>query len=137
MKIVPFLLARIAEDEKRALSYTWPNAPFQTEDGLLVNIVLSSTGRATLTFQTEKGKEKALETNVDHALSKYATERRDLRAWAECEAKRRIIGHALDWPNHRPHPWDFAGYSHGNDILFALASVYKDHEDYDPEWAVN
>ncbi len=49
------------------------------------------------------------------------------RVLAECEAKRRIVGH---FSRHRPEFW--GGIA--SVPLGALASVYADHPDYDESW---
>lgn len=54
------------------------------------------------------------------------------RAWAECEAKRRIIEAYIerdqDDDPRSPDYWDVPV------VLEHLAKVYADHPDFDPEW---
>jgi hypothetical protein len=55
----------------------------------------------------------------------------DLRAFAECKAKRKIIAH------HDRIDWDFepAGdRDYVEKFLFILAEVYADHPDYREDW---
>lgn len=55
----------------------------------------------------------------------------DLRAFAECKAKRKIIAH------HHRIDWDFepAGdRDYMEKFLFILAEVYADHPDYREDW---
>lgn len=55
----------------------------------------------------------------------------DLRAFAECKAKRKIIAH------HDRIDWDFepAGdRDYMEKFLFILAEVYADHPDYREDW---
>jgi len=58
------------------------------------------------------------------------------RVLAECATKRSILADRkrID-RSANPDDWS-AGYSDGNyDALHALAAVYKDHPDYQQEWA--
>jgi hypothetical protein len=76
------------------------------------------------------------------------------RVLAECEAKRRLIddafvdAHIIDgeWgcghtaeqirSADMKHPDDCDGISAANDVLRILASVFRDHPDFDPAWSV-
>lgn len=55
----------------------------------------------------------------------------DLRAFAECEAKRKIIAHfkRIDWG------YESAGnQDHIEKFLFIVAEVYAGHPDYNEDW---
>lgn len=55
----------------------------------------------------------------------------DLRAFAECKAKRKIIAHheRIDW-NYEP-----AGdQDYMEKFLFIIAEVYANHPDYNEDW---
>lgn len=55
------------------------------------------------------------------------------RVLAECAAKRAIIeAHRGQCENDDPGAWIVAS----NILLKSLAAVYKDHPDYDAEWAL-
>jgi hypothetical protein len=55
----------------------------------------------------------------------------DLRAFAECEAKRKIIAHheRIDWDHEPAGDQDYM-----EKFLFIIAEVYADHPDYREEW---
>lgn len=66
-------------------------------------------------------------------------QRRDDFWLAECEAKRRIVSEHGGQPPYHVDPCDAhdaAGATIPCDTLRALASVYADHPDYRPEWAL-
>jgi hypothetical protein len=55
----------------------------------------------------------------------------DLRAFAECEAKRKIIAHheRIDWDNEPSRDRDYM-----EKFLRIVAEVYAGHPDYREEW---
>ncbi|MDR6556111.1 hypothetical protein J2809_000442 [Arthrobacter pascens] len=55
----------------------------------------------------------------------------DLRAFAECEAKRKIIAHheRIDWDYEPAGDPDYM-----EKFLFILAEVYSTHPDYKEDW---
>jgi hypothetical protein len=55
----------------------------------------------------------------------------DLRAFAECEAKRKIIAHheRIDWDYEPAGDQDYM-----EKFLFILAEVYSAHPDYKEDW---
>lgn len=54
------------------------------------------------------------------------------RAWREVEAKRAILKEIESRDDFNPEMWGMARLP--TRTLLALASVYADHPDYDPEW---
>lgn len=55
----------------------------------------------------------------------------DLRAFAECEAKRKIIAHheRIDWDYEPAGDQDYM-----EKFLFIIAEVYAGHTDYNEDW---
>lgn len=109
MSIVEFLLARIGEDEAVAERGGWHN------------------GRGT--FAND---------NYGCLLIQPS------RVLAECAAKRAIITHAVSIHDTITGEWgggqtvEEDGWSEdnlGTDVVRALAAIYADHPDYEPDWA--
>ncbi|CAH0255667.1 hypothetical protein SRABI83_03237 [Arthrobacter sp. Bi83] len=66
-------------------------------------------------------------------LGMVAAAKADLRAFAECKAKRKIIAHheRIDWDYEPAGDQDYM-----EKFLFILAEVYADHPDYNKDWEV-
>jgi hypothetical protein len=123
--LAEFLLARIAEDEeaaRRAGSESW----------LHRSLMRHPTSRQSVYAE---GREIA---EVEHADGWHIARHDPARVLAECEAKRRIVGHLMrclqpDEPDISPQYDD--GYIDALDFaLKLLALPYADHPDYDPAW---
>ena len=56
------------------------------------------------------------------------------RVRAECEAKRRIVRWAQQWPLRRGRAGD--GIDAEDALLHILAAVYSDHPDYQESWRI-
>ena len=149
-RIIEFLESRIAEDEAASHAQTvvisggWP--------ALEVPNCVGPDGRGCesgwrLTAPTNSmpgwWKSADVQAIINTHERTHVTEGRK-RAIAECKAKRAILvlaqrasetEHAYD-----DHEWqgtvESAEPLTGDAILYALAAVYRDHPDYDAEWAV-
>lgn len=108
MEIADFLLARFAEDEAAARSGQAARLPFW------VGQVMGRSG--------------------SRSAPDYVNHFNPARLLAECEAKRRIVAELRDYSDG--HVWASGEASRAEDALFALASVYADHRDYQPEWSL-
>jgi hypothetical protein len=130
MTITEFLLARIAEDEAEAQECLLPK-----------NLVPYSDDRIPAVKPEEWG--SLVDNYLGGPMGKHCARHDPSRVLAECKAKRAIIEQAqnateaekeyddYEWQGtvSRSEPWT------GDAILYALAAVFADHEDYDPEWA--
>lgn len=148
MNITEFLLARIDEDEQIArsaaesippdyLSYrdsvgaTWEDA-----DGL-VKGGPDRNGYAVHLWDCEGSDTLCMAP----AASTHVARHDPARVLAECAAKREMIEHAADATefdqyirHERPSVDDWPDLFLGDFMLRTLASVYKDHPDYQQEW---
>ncbi len=108
MTITDFLLARIAEDEETARLEDDPRQMNSPECGIDW-------------YEFERGMGEVIRVSPARIL-------------AECEAKRRIVEAAREYSPELQYgdngEWAF------DLTLRALAAVYADHPDYDPEWAL-
>lgn len=116
MTITEFLLARIAEDETVAAAARerTKNEPWWV-DGPAVN-----SGK----FWVYATGEKFVEPMVADHIARHDP----ARVLAECEAKRRIIEREMNSQTPMTYRRSF--------VLRDLASVYRDHPDFDEEWSV-
>jgi hypothetical protein len=113
MTITEFLEARISEDEKLAEEASISmHGQRHTDAWDYTSYVLSSERDAT------------------EAQDKFIVNWWPARVLAECAAKRAII-EAFD-----PDAPDLDPYV-GRDVIAMLAAVYKDHPDYQQEWALD
>jgi hypothetical protein len=90
------------------------------------------------------------ETEANVMLGSYArggevSKRRWIRMLAECEAKRGIIERAIEihdmvegeWGGgHEVSKEGWQDDNPGTDVVRVMAAVYKDHPDYQQEWAL-
>jgi hypothetical protein len=106
MEIAEFLLARIAEDEAAAREGQVAKLPFW------VGQIMGRSG--------------------SESAPRYVNRFNPARVLAECEAKRRIVEELGDFGDG--HVWASGEASRAETALQALASVYADHPDFDPEW---
>ena len=118
MDLAEFLLARIAEDEEAARAASpgpWrPDA--EHSEVLAVDDITVAEGFALSGPQ--------LRATVNHIA------RHDpARVLAECEAKRRLVKWARDWPLRPARPSD------EDATLGLLALPYADHSEYRTEWS--
>jgi hypothetical protein len=149
-----FLLARIAEDEaaakaategpwrynprkvwyqdERKLAAARSGNPFVTGGEEFVGAGPDDGNNETTIGIASTGPEDDPESmaNANHIARHDPT-----RVLAECAAKRAILRDRERIDQSAGMDDWFAGYSDGNyDALHALASVYKDHPDFDPKW---
>jgi len=117
MGIVEFLEARIAEDEAlaRAASHQKIAGPFHgnwRHDSLHLS-------------------------SMEREDAKHIARHDPARVLAECAAKRAIVADRKRIDRSvGMHEW-YSGYSDANyDALKALAAVYRDHPEYNQEWAL-
>lgn len=146
MTLTEFLLARIAEDQRRAapqheerkpggqpvpshvVTKTWRPAEGR---GLVIDEAVPWTvqfGRNKPQQMTADEYKTMLATVFD-AHYELVTEVRDPKLLAECEAKRRILDVALELDGREE-----VGNGAVLDLLDALALPYADHPDYKQEW---
>lgn len=123
-----FLLARIAEDEAVAQEATpgpWHMEPVvygPPEEGwgaADMGDVTTGEGTGVVSHMYYEGGGASIKNAAHIARHDPA------RVLAECEAKRRIV----EWMSDEVEYVVF-----GDDVLRALATVYADHPDYQPEW---
>jgi len=124
--ITEFLEARIAEDEALARAATpgpWESMTEETADG------------ENIYFTVERGRVQILDvTATDHQgrmTADFIARYDPTRALAECAAKRAVIG----WWTEGLIGYVRVDGELTNPIL-PLAAVYKDHPDYQQEWAL-
>lgn len=124
MNITEFLEARIAEDEAIATAaapgpWIWKGDASEDEASLYDSnddLVLSAYGMHSQGFLECSGENAGHITRHDPS-----------RVLAECAAKRAIIELSANWD----------GYTRNIDLLRAVATVYKDHPDYQQEWGIS
>lgn len=144
MNITEFLQARIAEDEAVARAAGGPNERWdtmteETSDGENIYYTVEKVGARDATV-AELSSSQSIGRNQASHIARHDP----ARVLAECAAKRAIIEQAQKaseveqefderiWAGAGPdrvEPWA------GDAILFAIAAVYKDHPDYQQEWA--
>ena len=112
MTITDFLLARIAEDEKREAS------KFRVRTEELHAYQIDHMGYVD--FELRDGLQYGRLTGPEF-FAKFGEAVPDQRALAECSAKRAIIA-------------EYTGSPATFQILAHMAAVYKDHPDYQQEW---
>ena len=131
MTIAEFLLARIAEDEEREVR------KYRHRDDLLWGCRVSthSFDPQYVTITPPSGGCPVKMTEAEFR-ERYTEPAPDERVLAECKAKRAIIRQASEvealaamgvYSEYSPYGLRYA--------MCALAAVYADHSDYDPEWA--
>jgi hypothetical protein len=89
--------------------------------------------RATETVLTAWGHD-AWGVSIDHQDAEHIARHDPARVLAECEAKRRIIGTPPYGHNGLHLCSDEMTDDHECVVLRALASVYADHPDFNPDW---
>jgi hypothetical protein len=138
VNLTDFLLARIAEDERRL---DLPEA----------DVVLNSRGEVSArgdgwvtrgdcpvcgAYQYDGTESVTEEAWWEHA----ETVHQRTRVLAECEAKRRIVAAWQDADRYvqgNPYPGTETGIEEGlSSAIEMLAAVYADHPDYDEAWRV-
>ena len=125
MTITEFLLARIAEDEAAAQAAStgpWVWVGEAAEDSAFLYAgdnepVIAAYGNHTEGY-----------IECSDADRSYIARHDPARVLAECKAKRALI--AILTPGQEI--WDGTRWAGPLDIM---AAVYKDHPNYDPEWA--
>lgn len=129
MNITDFLLARIAEDEAAANDATGAGWV------ILSGVNASMVNIDPTNVRDEKWKYgrfgHVATTSHDAAYAEHIARHDPARVLAECAAKREIIRWWVD---------GLIGYVRVDDELsnplLPLAAVYKDHPDYQAEWAL-
>jgi hypothetical protein len=129
--IVEFLEARIAEDEAIATvaspgPWIWKGDASEDEASLYDSndaLVLSAYGMHTQGFLECSGENAAHIARHDPA-----------RALADCEAKWQILKLHVVFGEHN-NPRARAMWQATGGVLKILAGAYKDHPDYQQEWA--
>lgn len=129
--LTDFLLARIAEDEAKARA---------ADSGRWLGQDKGITFEWDADDWHDDETQARLEADM-HANQHHISNWGPRRVLAECEAKRRIVEfHGQDVDR------DFCATCSGSgpraqgwpcDTLRALAQVYADHPDYQPEWSTN
>jgi hypothetical protein len=126
MTITEFLLARVAEDEEAARRYSvqhWRKVDDYTvaDDPGVVGTVLPDA---------EHGWGVARTATVRDA--EFIARRDPARVLRQCDAIRRVVDRLGDYTDS--HRWGNGESSRVEDALFALASIWSDHPDFDPAW---
>lgn len=124
MDIVEFLRARLDEDEELARDAHYVGQVWVPEEEA---VVAADRDLDPLLFLDRK-------RDAQHAA--HWSPERVLR---EVEAKRRIVGEHGGTPPYHVDPCDAHDATFATvpcETVLALASVYADHPDYDPDWAV-
>lgn len=134
--LAQFLLARVAEDEDRALRA--PAGPWRLTEitegiGLRWYMVEGAPPPAGTSRpdQGADGDPTSVVDVEDESLGRYFERFDPARVLAECEAKRRVVElhpDMLGWCQGCAHE------SHPCRTLFALAQPYADHEDFQEAW---
>jgi hypothetical protein len=122
MSLLQFLLARLAEEEQAAHGCPqWPwrlatMADENREDVFAGDTVLAANGEPVM-------EPFALSTSQQYAIARHVATWDPARALAECRAKREQLEElrALRLEDGR--------------VARAMATVWADHPDYQPDWA--
>lgn len=120
MDLKTFLLARIAEDEKLAEA-----------------AVISRYGERHKERWDYTSYVMSMDRDSTAAQDEFITEFWPPRVLAECAAKRAIVERWEDWPADAGWRGDAADAGHLQAVdhaARAIAAVYADHPDYQPEW---
>ncbi len=140
MTITEFLLARIAEDETMAqaasqgewIAVTGSGPKRRRQQTAMIGLAdMRGQGEAGC-LAVFAGLNPNRADDADHAARHDPT-----RVLAECKAKRAIVeihDGTVDGERNT-HPCDGTLGVYECDTLRALAAVYADHADYNPEWA--
>jgi hypothetical protein len=160
MTIVEFLEARITEDEEREAR------KFRDKPGALAGYTVTSTSEGEFGVALNGSTERPRFMSIAEYVERFCEPAPDVRMLAECAAKRAIIKQHEEWPvlvEGKPHTEEVSNdlqsmaYRMTREIawltereyvkrfgveppttpmLRALAAVYKDHADYDEDWAL-
>jgi hypothetical protein len=160
MTIVEFLEARIAEDEEREAR------KFRDSPGALAGYTVTSTSEGEFGVALNGSTERPRFMSIAEYVERFCEPAPDVRMLAECAAKRAIIKQHEDWPvlverapsgdfdandtqsmvyrmtreiawlTEREYVRRFGVEPPTTPMLRALATVYKDHPDYDENWAL-
>lgn len=127
MTITEFLLARIAEDERRA------NGRWRVKD--MLNHTAEHDMDFTFVKVTQGG--KTVRLTEEQYRDQFMDHNPDRRLLAECAAKRAIVADRLSSDRSAADDeWSW-GWSDANyRAVKAIAAVYADHPDYQQEWAL-
>lgn len=133
MSIVEFLLARIAEDKKRALNTRILPAEMMCpcgengtlEYGMTANIVKAEVHHGIVSHILS-------DDDLKRSRETWKVPDAQVRILAECAAKRRIVEEcapnvAKDWPF--PDGLNLSEF-----VVAELVQPYADHPDFDPAW---
>jgi hypothetical protein len=138
MTITEFLEARITEDEEREAR------KFRDKPGALAGYTVTSTSEGEFGVALKGSTERPRFMSIAEYVERFCEPAPDVRILAECAAKRAIIKYHAEMVeaveylsaalpgnlNQEPDAlWRTAP-------LRALAAVYKDHPDYDEDWAL-
>jgi hypothetical protein len=129
MTITEFLEARIAEDEAEARAATpgpWDSMTEETGNGENIYYTVEHGDTQLLDMADSSGQGRADAYHI--------ARHNPARVLAECEAKRAIAGlHKVGADQCDEHNAMFESIP--CPTIRALAAVYKDHRDYQQEWA--
>jgi len=141
MTITEFLEARIAEDEAVARSASPGPWSFSDIDSIGGGTIYDPTvAIANVEWDNEHVDARIRRTRPNwqaDATGVHIARHDPSRVLAECAAKRAVISNVGPYSCSQAHP-QFDVYhpdGHLSPVIRALASVYKDHADYQEEWA--
>lgn len=127
--LMDFLLARIAEDEAAArAAEADAGASWQSDDGMVDGQIKHRRPRGTGLWDNEGASSLSMEPDV----AEFVARNDPARVLAECDAKRRIIGHEAQV--HRFG--DAVARQIIDNVLAMLALPWADHPDYREEWRI-
>lgn len=135
MTLTEFLEARIAEDVASAVAATlgpWRYDPSKVNAVDRGEAVFAGEGGASAVTVASTGPADDQQSMSDAA---HITRFNPARILAECEAKRKIVADRDRIDRSADGDEWSMGYSDANyGAMHALAVIYADHPDYQPEW---
>jgi hypothetical protein len=136
MTIVEFLEARIAEDEEREAR------KFRDRPGALAGYTVTSTSEGKFGVALKGSTERPRFMSSAEYFERFCEPAPDARMLAECAAKRFILTMHETYARVASERTGIAAFGAEcgrdvtADVLKPLAAVYKDHPDYDEDWAL-